>query len=143
MPVNTWIKIHETGDLGYLLHKRPKKVSKELRAALIEMWHTLYDEYIHEYGLPQEYEEYLRKRRYIAILKIKRMETGERVYNTFIRAAEADLKKTMTADKQGSFIDIIIAIEKYIHSTIDIDTLTVYKFYGYLRSIKQAAQRNG
>ena len=139
MTINNWMKIHETGDLSYLLHKRPKKITPGLRKSLIGLWHIIYDEYIHEYGLPQEYEEYLRKRKYVALLKIKRMETGDRIYNTLIRAAEAELKKLTTREKHGSFIEIIIAIEKYIGSTIDMDTLSVYKFYGYLKSIKKAS----
>lgn len=134
-PVFYWMKIHDSGDLSWLLEKR-KKAGKTLAEYLNKVWDKLYDEFLTEFGISESYESLLRKKIEIAQLQCEMAMTGDRSLLNFIGLAKrelADLEQPM--GKSGS-MQAKMAIEKHYGFQVNMKTTSIREFYSYLLEIK-------
>lgn len=140
MPVWNWMRVHEKGDLRYIY-----KISsdRELPSQCPDMdcWRRLYDQYIREFGINERYLEYLQKKKDIAIKKCDRIISGDRSLETLIEVDEIELRDMLSAGENMKFIEVIAAIEKHLGFQLNQHTVTVVKYYTYLRQIEKSVSR--
>lgn len=131
LPVWNWMKVHETGFLGYLL-KKPKK---ESRPELKNIWNSLYNQYIKEFGVSERYIKELRIRKKIALLQCDLIITGDKSIKSFIGAEENYLEE-MRKDKRSSFEQTIIGIEKVMGFNLNPKNISVKRYYTYIKELR-------
>jgi hypothetical protein len=134
-PVFYWIKVHESGDLSWLLVKR-KKLNKSLLKILVSAWENVYDQFLKEFGFSDGFEAILRKKIEIALMKCELIMTGDRSLETFIEIALEELKDLQVTMGKGNCMEAKIAIERHFKFQINLMTTSIREFYSYLNHIK-------
>ncbi len=135
LPMFNWNKIHETNELKWLFNN---KVEIDNTVELEELWGTIYDEYLQEFGLSKEYKEILAAKRKIANLQADYIIKGDRVILNFINIEKNALESLYDNTKGGStFRDSLVHLEKMQGIKINTKEITVADYYNYLRSIKK------
>lgn len=143
MPIYNWNKIHETGDLKYLIKDGFKAESYEIRF-LLKRWKKLYEQYVNRFGFSDDFLSILELEKNIALLKIEKAERGDENIQTFIEIDEIKLqkKKSELSNVKSDFYDIKAAIESNLGFHIDPKKCTVVEFYSYLKNIKKKNVKN-
>lgn len=138
MPIYNWNKIHETGDLRYLLHDKCRIEPYEFRF-LLKRWKKIYEEYVNRFGFSEEFLSILELEKNIALLKIEKAERGDENIQTFIEIDQIKLekKKAELNAVNSDFYDMKAAIESNLGFHIDPKKCTVIEFYSYLKNIKK------
>lgn len=138
MPIFNWNKIHETGDLKYLLHDKCKVESYEFRF-LLKRWKKLYEQFIDRFGFSDEFLSILELEKNIALLKIEKAERGDENIQTFIEIDEIKLqkKKAELGGVKSDFFDIKAGVESSLGFHIDTKKCTVVEFYSYVKTLKK------
>lgn len=150
LPAWNFSKIMETKDFRYLLKlpdffdmdgvKLPESI--DFGAA----WDKIFDEYIKEFGLSEEFSNILNLQRKIAMLKI-RMVTGNqwslRAAITLEQEKLQQLFKNTKGDK-SKFEETLAYIEQFFKISLDTHKVSTKRFYTYLeimrkQTIKQRA----
>ena len=134
LPMYNWKKIHDTNDLKWLFVTKQEVENNEL---LERRWALIYDEYLNEFGLSDEYKEILKVKRKIANLQADYIIKGDRVLLNFINIEKNALESLYDTSKKGSsFRDSLVHLEKMQGIKINTKQITVADYYNYLRSIK-------
>ena len=134
LPMYNWKKIHDTNDLKWLFVTKQEVENNEL---LERRWALIYDEYLNEFGLSDDYKEILKVKRKIANLQADYIIKGDRVLLNFINIEKNALESLYDTSKKGStFRDSLVHLEKMQGIKINTKTITVADYYNYLRSIK-------
>lgn len=134
LPMYNWKKIHDTDELKWLFVTKQEVENNEL---LERRWALIYDEYLNEFGLSDEYKEILKVKRKIANLQADYIIKGDRVLLNFINIEKNALESLYDTSKKGStFRDSLVHLEKMQGIKINTKTITVADYYNYLRSIK-------
>lgn len=134
-PVFIWHRVHESGDLSWLLEKRIK-LTKRLRTYLKKVWEKIYDEYLHEFGFSENFIAIKEKEIEIAQLKCELILTGDRINETWIEIAEIELTDMKKGNGKGDFMQSKIAIESKFKFQINMTTTSIREFYSYLKHLK-------
>lgn len=134
-PVYVWNKVHETGDLSWLLVKR-SKVSDAIRTSLLAVWERIYDEFMQEFGLSESFVQIKQKELEVARLKLKLILTGDRTQETFVEIAQIELDEMKKGMTKADFMGSKIAIENKFKFQINVHTTSIREFYSYLKNIK-------
>lgn len=137
-PVFVWMKVHETGDLSWLLIKK-RKLKKGEEASLSLVFEGMYDEYIKEFGISEYFAAIKNKELEIARLQIQRLKTGDRGLETFIEIAQVELEEMKKEGVKGSLIDTKIAIEREFKYQINLHETSIREFYSYVKHMSKAA----
>ena len=67
MPVWNWNKIHETGDLKYLIKSdNHKDIASQNNEEMASLWMDLYQQYIDEFGVNDNFKRYMQKKQQLA-----------------------------------------------------------------------------
>lgn len=129
-----WEKIHSTSELKYLF---VNKVSIENNEELEKVWGKIYDEYLIEFGLSQDYKDILEQKKKIANLKADYIIKEDRIMLNYINIEKAALK-SMYGDKSKAitFRDSLVKLERIQGIKLNTKRITVADYYNYLRSIK-------
>ena len=138
LPIYNWWQIHKTHDFAWLYLNKPVKVGKYTNRVLRTQWRRVYDGYIAQFGLSDNYLKIVELMKEIAALKVQRMESGDRTLNTFIKIAEynlSELQKENTS-KDGDFFDTKTALEENVGFRIDPHVISVAEFYSHIRRQK-------
>jgi len=134
LPMYNWKKIHDTDELKWLF---VGKVKCENTIELEKLWGNIYDEYLGEFGLSQDYKDILNVKRKIANLQADYIIKGDRILLNYINIEENALQSLYDSNKGGStFRDSLVHLEKMQGIKINTKTITVADYYNYLRSIK-------
>ena len=134
LPMYNWKKIHDTNELKWLFVTKQEVENNEL---LERRWALIYDEYLNEFGLSDEYKEILKVKRKIANLQADYIIKGDRVILNFINIEKNALESLYDTSKKGSsFRDSLVHLEKMQGIKINTKQITVADYYNYLRSIK-------
>jgi len=130
-----WQKIHDTNELKWLFIDNVKcENTKELET----IWAGIYDEYLSEFGLSDEYKDILKIKRRIAMFQADYIEKEDRILLNYINIEKNALKSMYDTSKKGSsFRDSLVHLEKMQGIKINTKEITVADYYNYLRSIKQ------
>lgn len=136
LSVFAWNKIHETGDLSFLLLKKNVLTLKQL-TALQKTWDVLYQEYITVFGFGDNYKGILQERMSIGKLKLKKIISGDESVDNLMRHHKKRLDALESRNnKTGK--DIYTTkqiIEKHFGIRIILQETSVREFYSYLRDI--------
>jgi len=134
LPMYNWKQIHDTNELKWLFVKKAKcENTKELE----EIWATIYDEYLKEFGLSEEYKEILKIKRRLAMYQADYIEKEDRILLNYINIEQNALESMYDTTKKGSsFRDSLVHLEKMQGIKINTKEITVADYYNYLRSIK-------
>ena len=134
LPMYNWKKIHDTDELKWLFVKKQEVENNEL---LERRWAAIYDEYLNEFGLSQEYKEILKVKRKIANLQADYIIKGDRIILNYINIEKNALESLYDSSKGGSsFRESLVHLEKMQGIKINTKQITVADYYNYLRSIK-------
>lgn len=136
MPIWNWLWVFKTGDLGYLLIRKTA-VSKPNIDKLSKHWEKLWDEYIQKFGFGEQMLSIHSKNKEIALLRLEKIKTGDRSYNTFIAVALIELETLKAETVKGDFWTMKVAMEKQLGFRIDLKNTTVIEFYSQLKFIQK------
>ncbi len=130
MPIWNWTEILKTGDLKHLFVKGRGRVSEKLG----DLWDTLQDEYIKEFGLDENFKKQLRLLVKKAKLNYEYVLTGDRFINTKLIMVEADLN-ALNTQKSVTFYELKDHLEKHKGFRIDPKTTTVIEWHYALKNM--------
>ena len=134
LPMYNWKKIHDTNELKWLFVTKQEVENNEL---LEKRWALIYDEYLNEFGLSDEYKEILNVKRKIANLQADYIIKGNRITLNYINIEKNALESLYDSSKKGSsFRESLVHLEKMQGIKINTKQITVADYYNYLRSIK-------
>lgn len=136
-PVFVWNKVHETGDLSWLLLKRIPKITKALAKKLTQVWENIYDEYIKEFGWSNEYIEIQEKEIEVRQLVLEHIKTEDRVLLTEIQIARQELSAMQAKQSKGNFTKNKHAIEKSMGFHLNLKEVSIREFYDYLKALRK------
>jgi nitrate reductase beta subunit len=137
-PIKVWFDIHKTGDCRLLL-KQFREVSEKEMADLWIVWEKIYDEYILEFGLSEEFLEDLNNLIELANYKAEFVITGNRYFKTMIQVQEETIKMTKTNMDEPPKLELILAkVSKYYGFKLSSRELTIAEYYSYLKAINNA-----
>lgn len=137
-PVYVWEKVHATSDLSWLFVKRDAgiKITKQFVAVLEKAWEKIYEEYISEFGLSEEFITIKQKQIGIALMKCELILTGDRTLETFIEIEEYELGLMQKEIGKSNFMESKIAIENKFKFQVNMRTTTIREFHSYLKHLK-------
>jgi len=131
------MKVHETGDYSYLLYKK-KTINAKEKLFLKKIWFQLYDEYIKMFGFSENFKNIFKKQKEIALLKVRKIVTGDKIYQTFIEIAEIEFQKLLKANSSNyDFFEMKAIMQKYLGFVIDVHKTSVSEYYSYIKLINK------
>ncbi len=132
MPLNIWIKIHDTNDLKYLvLEGEPDE------AQLLIQWFLLSDEFINSFGLPEDFLDLLETKRQACIKMAQYLQTLDRFTEFESKVLMEEVTAQANKVTDFSIVDEKGYIEESMGFWLDPDKITVFEYY----SKKKQAQR--
>lgn len=146
LPIFYWQKIHEGGNLSYLLradsiHIQRKKPNFVKNYILIRIWIEIYDEMIARFGFSDEFLDLYRKDKEITILKAEMVISNDKTKQAFIKIAEIELDGIReNIDKFSGKITFDEAkgfMESQMGFRINPYECTVAEYYGYMMTMKK------
>lgn len=137
LPYWNWQKIHETGNFSYLKKLESYRdididTSKDLEAK----WEEIYEEFIEEFGISENYKEMLERKVNICNLKNDYVQSGDRVILNYIKLEEK-LLKDYEVKEEITFREMVNKIEKHQGVILNAKEITVAKFFSYLNTLKK------
>jgi hypothetical protein len=129
--------IHKTGNLAYIKQLDSyRKVKEDNSLVLEQVWLSIYDEYLEEFGLSKEYKEILERKKEIARMKNEFIMTDNRSLLNFIKIEELELEASFDKSEGMSFESVVVGLERVQKIHIDIKKITVFEYNNYLRTLK-------
>jgi hypothetical protein len=135
MPVFFWNKIHQTNDLSWLMKKK-QRITKAIAKKLSQVWDSMYQEYINEFGFSEQFAAIKAKEHEIAMLQMDLILTEDRTIETFIEIAMIELADMKKSGGKYGFLDSKIAIESKFKFQINLMQTSVREFYSYFKYLK-------
>ena len=142
LPQWNWNQVHLTGNYSYLKKLTTyRNIDLDNSEQLKDLWNTIYNEFLDEFGLSDMYLSMQQARINIALLKVEFIKTGDRSLLNDIEIEELDFKNEFKEQESIRLETLVIEIEKRQSFPIDPKTITVYKYNNYLRTFKE--EKNG
>ena len=146
LPVWYWNKVHESGNLAYLIRTKQTYIEKK-RVGLIRsyalrlVWRKLLDEYISEFGFCENFLDIIRKQKEIVMYRVNKIVNDDKSVNAFIKVCERELAELQKESQGGSFIETKSYIEKGMGFAINPFRCSVSEFYGYVKILSRQNKR--
>jgi hypothetical protein len=137
LPVYNWWKLHEENDFKYLLRDSNKKVNRYA----INIFKSIKDEFVNEFGIDRRYEQYLDKVWKLEMYNIKMALTGDKSDKIFADNLEFEIEDLLNEQETKVHNHGVMHIEKYMGFRLDIKTTTVNEFYGYVKEIEKQVKK--
>lgn len=147
MPVFYWKKIHETGNLSYLIksdivHINKKFPGKIQSKILSIQWRRLLDQFVEKFGFSDDFIESQRIIKEILRLKIQRAVNDDRSVNPMIQLAEEELAILKKEKKSSNFWELKGSLDRSGFNVIPLQT-SVTEFYTHVHTLsKQVKIKN-
>lgn len=139
LPMRNWLECNK-GNFGYL-YREPKDI--KLNDKVRELWQKLYDEFILEIGLTPDYLDLLSAMKRHGLAIIDWMVKQDSLSKTKMAAAESEIESMVqSGGKGGKFSHFVASVEKYMGIQIDLNVVSVTKFYSYVKLMEQEV-KNG
>ena len=84
LPIKIWFDIHESGNYNLLLISKTK-ITDEIYNTLHKCWESIYEQYIKEFGLSDDYLAHINIKKKIANLQADLVITGQKHFKTLIK----------------------------------------------------------
>ena len=151
LPIYYWQKIHENGNLSYLMisktiHievKEPRFIQKYL---LSIVWRKMYDEMISRFGFSEEFLEVFRKEKEITIMKANMIIKNDMTKKTFIEIAEIELDGLMEQIDRFSgnitFDESIAMLSSHIGFRLNPYECTTAEYFGHMKAAKRNSKKS-
>lgn len=146
LPLSHWIKIYQEKDYKYLIKDidyRIFTINEKINLEAEKIWENIYDEYIDNFGFTKKYKRVLELERKIALLTCKMLIEDNPFINNELKIKKQQLdkeKNNNTIDEKGNdFTRQIVLIEKWLNSSIEINTISTRKYFTYLNLITEEA----
>jgi len=140
MLINTWLKIHETGDLKLLI------ISGEPNdKQLSEAWDKAYSEYITEFGVSEDFKDFLEVKKSLIYHMIEYALEPSPINDTRLKLAQIEHDTYFDKIEAQKMSVTFAQIDKYLRIQTDKNKMTVMEYYGYLKAIhgEQLNKSNG
>jgi hypothetical protein len=136
LPQWNWVQIHRTGNLAYIKQLDSyRKLDVDNSLTFEQIWLEIYDEYLEEFGLSNEYKEILERKKQIARMKNEFILTDNRSLLNFIKIEELELENSFDKSETIGFEGVVVGIEKLQGIKIETKKITVYEYNNYLRTL--------
>lgn len=127
-PMSVWNDIQDNANLKALCTKG-KPTEEELTVA----WNALYDSYLREYGITEEYKQFLFKQRNLAYAILDDIANSTPFTKMMVKKMEREVAEFFKdKPKQNSGI-VHAQIERFMFRELNPETTTVYQFENYRR----------
>lgn len=144
MPIWNWNKIHETGDLKYLIIAESyKDIADQNNEETAALWIDLYQQYIDEFGVNDNYKRYMQKKQQLNAKINEYIQSGDKFKLNKINILEIDIKGMVDEKEPQKFGEVVAGVEKFFGFQIDPKVLTVEKYYNYLKYIESNVRAHG
>lgn len=154
--MDNWFSIHKTGDLKALLvdpfplewfeslKENQRQGQSELLSDKLEiLWLDLNQQYIEEFELSNHFKATMRKKKRIALNKLKLIRTGDKTLSLFIKRDEIALESMNNARSVITDGEQAGELEKYMGIRLKTEDMSVLEFYSRIRNMnKEAKKRN-
>jgi hypothetical protein len=142
LPQWNWTQIHKTGNLAYIKKLDSyRNIEEDNTLVLEQIWLSIYDQYLEEFGLSKEYKEILERKKEIARMKNEFIMTDNRNLLNFIKIEELELEASFDKSEGMNFESVVVGIERVQKININIKKITVFEYNNYLRTLKE--EQNG
>jgi uncharacterized protein YhdP len=138
MPMQNWIDVRE-GDI-----RQVRKDSLELPACEkdLETWLDIEQEYIDHFGHGVKYEQVLRIRHKIALLRADLISDDKRMNKTLIAVEEHKLQQLERSMSEGMSIDQAkVHIDKFMGYRTNLKEITVLEWHNYIAEYGKQSDR--
>ena len=133
MPIYNWAKMHETGNMDYLIS------SKGLYHRLPEtQWRRLLNQFYKEVGISERYREYLKKIKRITILTCEAALNKDSAKQTWATIKEGEIKEFTDKTEALDFYLTLAEVSKY-YGPINPHKVSVSQYHGIVKSMQEAA----
>ena len=136
------MKVHETANLSYLYRLKSYHNMPPPAKSLEKQWIILYDQYIKEFGINEQYEKYLHKKRKIAIMKCDLVITDDNIHKTFIKIEQMKLSDMLDKNQLVKFMDVVSMLTKFLGVAINTKAISVLEYYSYLRYLEKSSNNS-
>jgi hypothetical protein len=144
MPVWNWNKIHETGDLKYLvIADNYKDIEGQNNEETANIWLDLYQQYIDEFGINNNFKRFMQKKQQLAAKIAEYIASGDKFKLNKINILEIDIKGMVDEKEPQKFGEVVAGVEKFFGFQIDSKVLTVQKYYNYIKYIESNVKAHG
>lgn len=137
LPMFNWLKLN-SGEYKYLLKpfwlsmvERMKETPKRKAR-----WFALYDQYINEIGLTEDYKELLRAMKKHGLACVRYIQNPTSLNATKMAAAESEIQDLSKGEK-GKFEEFVAMVEKYMGIPVNLKKISVKRFYAYVEIMKK------
>ena len=129
LPVGIFNKILKTGEVERLCYTGKVRTSR-----LEKAWNDIMIEFVDEFGIIEEYEQYLELMKEVCILYEKVYLEGDRTSRTLARHKEAEAAQILKGIPDVDFGSSLAKVSKKMGFRVDPNKTPVREFYGYLKS---------
>jgi hypothetical protein len=99
-------------------------------------WENMYEQYIKEFGLSDEYLSHLNIKTKIADLQADLVITGQKHFNTLIKIEKEKIKINSLGESKPLSLNMSLAkLSKYYGFHLPSKELTVLEYYSYINNI--------
>lgn len=135
IPCYNFDKVIATNDYTYLL--KPGNTKKFKHDVLEKIWENIYDEFIKEFGLSEQYRLYLEEMgMYVQHLNAAYNE-GNRAELTMAEIRKRKAEEIMQNNTNNSNLDLYAVLSKGMGFQCKAKELTVKEAYSYLKLLSQ------
>ena len=130
LPIYNWNKIHETGDLSFLLLLR-KPINRFQKIVLMKVWTSLKDQYLEYFGLGETMDRIVMKKESLVERYQDLNVNDNKDQLTFIDIEERELKEMeqKMANHKADFYTGKAMVEKQIGFAIDVHRESVREYF--------------
>ena len=139
IPIGVWDKIHINNDLTLLAKNQEQKKFKT--NVLVNAWEKINDEFLEEFGLPEEFERQLDLKRRAAEFQAKYIIEGKRHYLTHAEITLSEISN-FSQRKKIKLGETLSLLMKHYQFKIDEKTTTVKEYFHLAKTITNGRKEN-
>lgn len=133
--MTAWLGVNR-GDMGFLFVKY-RKVAKPYPGNLVKLWDKIYDEYIAQVGLTDEYLDMMDSMQKLTEALIEATLKPTSLNKTRLASAQAEYDMNSSPSGNGSFAEFVAGVEHYLGFQLNLNEVSVGRFYAYVKVMKR------
>lgn len=141
MMMYNWERVHK-GEYGFVLHN-PVPLNRWQKSYCVKVWEKIYESYVQRFGFAENFLHEHRKKKQIAKLQAKRIQTGDRTIEPLIAIAQLELEKMQKGKKKIDLYEATADLVRELGVHIDIRKTTVAEYFSYVKSASKPSHGRG